>query len=290
MNNICFVIGILLNPFIMVYHAQQRRTLSKLLFLTISSIDQFRLLYTPLMLIPKLLSSLEDKDYYIIYNPTSVPWTADLNFFLRHFLRSEMDALVMLNISRYFSIVHPLSSFRGKYVIFFVASLMALLRRILSPILARVFQTEKFYLRITDALDHPAHEGLLRYIMISWTFLSLVIGVIFVALTTHHLKKTDTASSDVSSRNVKRSIIFLIATSLFNIFLLITGINYQVIETMKTYNDVYKSTRWDCSTFVITWVLPLSQSVFNSVSFLLISRLFREFVRRSVRERRIASM
>ena len=42
----CLVIGIVLNPFIIVYHAQQRRTLSKLLFLTISSIDQFRLLYT----------------------------------------------------------------------------------------------------------------------------------------------------------------------------------------------------------------------------------------------------
>ena len=239
------------------------------------------------MLLPNLLSPLKDQDYYIIYNPTWVSWTAHLNFFLRFFLKIEMDALVMLNISRYFSIAHPLSSFRWKYLIFSVASLMALLRRILSPISVRVFQKEAFYLRITDALDHPTYEGLLRYVMMAWTFSSLIIGVIFVALTIHHLKSTDTVSSDVSNRNVKRSIIFLIATSLFNIILLITGINYQVIETLKIYDDEHKSTRWDCSTFIITWVLPLSQSVFNSVSFLFISRLFREFVRRSVREKRI---
>ena len=92
----CFIIGILLNPFIIAYHAQRKRTFAKFLFLLVSSMDLFKSLYFPLVLAPKLLSPLGEDDYYYTDDMTTVFWTAYLNNFIFDIVWFEMDVAVIL--------------------------------------------------------------------------------------------------------------------------------------------------------------------------------------------------
>ena len=288
----CFVLGIFICPFIIAYHAKQNKTFAKFLFLTVSSIDQFKLIYFPLMLVPKLISPLEDKDYYIIYNPTSVSWIAYPNFFLNLFVRFEMDAVVILSVSRYFSIAHPLYFSVRKNIVFKVVFILSMLKWILSPVMGvYVFKKILMFYRISNTFAFTSYEGPFRYIFGGSTAFFVVVGAIFVALTIHHLKNSDTASSELSSQNIRRGIISLIATSLFNVLVLLSAIFFQVILTLRLSKDkMTHSTMWDFVQFGVVYGIPLIQSVFNSLSFLLISTSFREFARRSVREKRIASV
>ena len=113
----CFIIGILLNPFIIAYHAQQKRTFAKFLFLLVSSMDLFKSLYFPLVLVPKLLSPIGKEDYYYNWDLTSVPWTSHLNKVLALLSMYEIDVLVVLCIVRYNSVVNPLSSSRVRNIV-----------------------------------------------------------------------------------------------------------------------------------------------------------------------------
>ena len=156
---LCLLIGVVLNPFIIVYHAKQKKTFAKFMFLLVSSIDQFKLIYFPLILVPKLLSPLEDKDYYITYNPTSVPWTAYTNCFVVFFVWFETDALVILSVSRYLSIAHPMSKFKRKNCFLATVLLLSCLKWISASIGIQFLQKELLYSRIYDALAYTTYTG-----------------------------------------------------------------------------------------------------------------------------------
>ncbi|KAL5262785.1 hypothetical protein ACHWQZ_G008248 [Mnemiopsis leidyi] len=113
----CFVIGIVLNPFIIAYHAQQKRTFAKVLFLLVSSMDLFKCLYFPLVLVPKLLSPLGEDDYYLNEDLSTVSWTAYANNFVMPLSMFEIDVLAILSIVRYSSVANPLSSKRVMNII-----------------------------------------------------------------------------------------------------------------------------------------------------------------------------
>ena len=286
---VCFAFGIVLNPFIIAYHTQQKKTFAKFMFLLVSSIDQFKLIYFPLVLVPKLLSPLEDKDYYIIYNPTSVPWTAYLHCYFMIVVWFELDVLVILSVSRYFSIAYSFSCSQKKNIALFVTLLLSFFKWIIIAMVTsvRLYQKTAFFSRISDSYGFATHDELtFTYIIGSSTCLFLIIGVIFVILTIHHMRNTDTASSEISSKNISRGIIFLIVQSFLNIFVLFLTFSYTTTVHLKMfalYSDtrIY-STGLDLFQFAVLYGTPVSQSFFNSISFLFISRSFRKFLTKFV--------
>ena len=291
---LCLAIGIMLNPFIIAYHAQQKRTFAKFLFLIVSSIDQLKLLYLPLMLIPKLLSPLEDKDYYIIYNPKSVPLTAYPNYYLIFFVWFEADVLVILSVSRHISLAHSFSFELEQNAAYSLLLLLSFLKWVGIPTYVNLFQKVLLYCRLYDSITYTKYVGAFSYIIVGSTILFLIVGVIFVALTIIYLRNADTASSDISDRNIKRSIIFLIATSLFNVIVLVLCVIFTVAWNLELFTEygeerTYEYTTWlDFFHFGVLYGTPMSQSVFNSISFLCISKTFREFLSRSFRGCQIA--
>ena len=280
---ICFAIGIMLNPFIIAYHAEQKKSFAKFMFLLISLIDQFKLIYFPLILVPKLLSPLEDKDYYIIYNPTSVPWTAYTNFYLMFLVWIEMDALAILSVSRYISIAHPMFSSLIRNVICSTAIIFSFLKWGLGALSIRLSQETSFFSRIFDSFGYTIYEGAFGIFMGFSTSFLIIIGAIFVALTIYHLNNSDTASSEISSQNVRRGIIYLVATNLVNVFVLFFTCSYPIAVHLKMFTDYNAkntySTGLDLYQFGVLFVIPMAQSFFNCLSFLLISRQFRDFLK-----------
>ena len=274
----CFIIGILLNPFIIAYHAQQKRTFAKVLFLLVSSMDLFKSLYFPLVLAPKLLSPLGEGDYYYTDNMTTVLWTAYLNNFIFEIVWFEMDVAVILGLARYFSITRPMSQSRIRNIGFSVVLLFSLPKFFAGPIYAMFFVKDRVYFRIFDSIVTESFIGPLSYYFAFWMLLFIVAGGISTILTTLHLMKCDTASSEVSHQNVRRGILSLIAMSLFNLLLLVLMVCYEIHVHLTTWDT--PTTASDFLLFGVAFGIPLSQSLFNSLSFLLISTPFRDFVKR----------
>ena len=287
----CFIIGILLNPFIIAYHAQQKKTFAKFLFLLVSSMDLFKSLYFPLVLVPKLLSSLGEDDYYYNWDLSTVSWTSHLNSFISASLWFEVDVMVVLNVSRYFSITRPLSSSMKRIIILSAVLLFFLLNR-LATFLSLFFYEDVLYNRIYDCIVSKQLIGTSYSIFRSIVyFLSSTVGGIFIYLTVLHLKNSDTASSEVSTQNVRRGIASLVAMSVFNVFLLLFSVGYYVAMYLLKESDwIAHSTTFDFVQFLAFYGSPLSQSVFNSFSILVICTSFRDFVKICVRERRIADI
>ena len=284
----CFIIGILLNPFIIAYHAQQKRTFAKFLFLLVSSMDLFKSLYFPLVLVPKLLSPLGEQDYYSTNDLTTVSWTSHLNSFISAFLGFEMDAMVVLNVSRYFSITRPLSSSMKRNIVLSAVLLFFFLNK-LAKFLSLFFYEDILYSRIYDCIVSKQLFGTSYSLFRCFVFvLSTTVGGIFIYFTVLYLKNSDTASSEISSRNVRRGIASLVAMSVFNVFLLLLSVAFYIaMHILKESDWIAHSTTFDCIQFLVFYGSPLSQSVFNVLSILVICTSFRDFVKKCFRERSI---
>ena len=286
----CFVIGILLNPFIIAYHAQQKRTFAKFLFLLVSSMDLFKSLYFPLVLVPKLLSPLGEEDYYYNWDLTNVSWTAYLNNFLLVLNWFEVDVLIVLNVTRYFSFTRPLSSTLKRNIVLVAVLLFHFLNR-LTTFIGLFFFPDILYSRIYGCVVPKGAIGTLSIFRCVIFVFSTTVGGIFIYLTVLYLKNSDTASSEISSRNVRRGIASLVAMSVFNVLILAFSVCYFIaLHILKNSNWIYQSTFFDFIQFMALYGIPLSQSVFNSLSILAICTAFRDFVKKCVRERGIADI
>ena len=287
----CFIIGILLNPFIIAYHAQQKRTFTKFLFLLVSSMDLFKSLYFPLVLVPKLFSPLAEDDYYYNWDLTNVSWTAYSNNFFLCLIFFEVDVLIVLNVARYFSFTRPLSSTLKRNIVLIAVLLFHFLNR-LTTFLGLFFFQDILYSRIYDCVVPKGAVGTLSIFRCVIFVLSTTVGGIFIYLTVCHLKNSDTASSEVSNRNIRRGIASLVAMSVFNVFILALSVCYYTAMHILKSSDwiVQDSTFFDFIQFMVPYGIPLSQSVFNSLSILVICTSFRDFVKKCVRERRIANI
>ena len=288
----CFVLGIFLQPFIVAYHAQQKKTFANFLFLLISSMDLFKSLYFPVIMVPKLLSPLGEKDYYFIVDvgSNSISWTAYSNCFFISIAWAEMLILVVLNAARYFSVTRPLSSSRKRNVVFFVAVILSFLHRIFeflnASFITKTSFSRIFYSAVTQEVGGP------NMIVEAIFFCSSTIaGGVFIILTVSVLGNSDGASSEVSNQNIRRGIRSLIAMSVFNVFLLLCSVCYfSVMFLANNFGwDFFKDSRLlvDLIQFFICYGLPLSQSVFNSMSILFICKSFKDFLKPFWRGRRM---
>ena len=286
----CLVVGIFLNPFIITYHSRQKKTFATILFLLVSSIDQFKSLYFPLVFIPKLLSPLDDEDFYFIEKVKSVHWTTHSNGFFAYLGFFEMDLLVVLCIARYMSITNPLSSAK-KRVIFLSSVLVLSLTYWLVSALLVYFYNERDYMRLYDLVfpcQDPAVTMTKIYLENGWSCFLMLCGGVFSVLTIRYLKNCDPASSTASSKNIRRGIVSLIAMNVFNVVVLICTIADSITLFYISRAGLEKaSTGINFILFANCYGATLCQSAFNSLSFLLLCGSFRTFVKKMVRERSV---
>ena len=284
----CFIIGILLNPFIIAYHAQQKRTFAKVLFLLVSSMDLFKSLYFPLVLVPKLLSPMAEDDYlFYTTDLRPISWTAYSNNFLRSVNLFEIDVLVVLCVVRYKTVVNPLSSSRLRNMILSIFLAFDILR-IISLEFLQFLRKPIGYYRIHDSMtsfDRKYLDAVILPVTHSFfgiTCLYFLIGVTYTVLTIIYLKNFNTASSDASRKNVRTSTISLVAMNVFNIFVIVVMITHgtvMLIYHMKINEDRYSiSTSNDFFQFANLFFTPLIQSTFNALSLLLICSSFKDFL------------
>ena len=284
----CFVIGILLNPFIIAYHAQQKRTFAKFLFLLVSSMDMFKSLYFPLVLVPKLLSPLGEDDYYYTMNSKLISWTAYSNTFLLYLIMFELDILVVLSATRYFSITRPLSSSGKRNILFSLILVISLLIHLSLPLV--IFFSEFVYIRIIDSLvmTNETHSLIGMCSLFGWSCLSISAGLYFLIQTILYLKNSDTASSNISRQNIRKGIISLIAMSIFNVLVIFSNAAHNIILfVMKGIKWSPRSIFLDFIQFENVYFTPLIQSSYNSLTFLIICSAFRDFAEKIIRERRV---
>ena len=283
----CFIIGILLNPFIIAYHAQQKRTFAKFLFLLVSSMDLFKSLYFPLVLVPKLLSPLGEEDYYCIKDYSSIPKMAYFNSVVVSLFWIETDILVVLSVSRYFSISRPLEvAPKRNAVLLFLIILSALYWATSS---VPIYVKEHMYMRVLDQVI--SHDARSVTSIILWCVKSiircliLITGVTFTNLTIVELRKSNTVSSEISDTNVRTGVVSLVTISVFNVFVLLFVIvqNVVLFYMGKSHWQIY-STGIDLVTFLMAYGMSLIQSTFNSVSFFAISLSFKKFLKKLIRK------
>ena len=293
----CFIIGILLNPFIIAYHAQQKRTFAKFLFLLVSSMDLFKSLYFPLVLVPKLLSSLGEEDYYINDDLTTVSWTSHLNTILAPLSNFEIDVLVVLYVVRYHSVVNPLSSSRVRNMILLSLLVLNSVLKITMPFLP-YFLEPMVHMRILDSMiindpEYTYEVALpLAYVSFGSNSILLLIGGAYTILTIQYLKNSDTASSEASRINIRRGTISLVAMNLFNMVLIISNLGHGLSLLINHTNDQDGwsfSTGFDFIQFANFYFTPVIQSAFNAVSFLFICSSFRIYAMKRLYRGRIVN-
>ena len=281
----CFIIGILLNPFIIAYHAQQKRTFAKFLFLLVSSMDLFKSLYFPLVLVPKLLSPLGEDDYYYNWDLTTISWTSHLNIFMIAINTFEIDLLVVLCVVRYYSVVYPLSSSRLRNMTLLSISIFNFVFNIIAACLP-YFHEPMARSRILDFVmisdvDY-AHEVAIPIGHAAFGFrcIFLLIGGAYTILTIKYLKNSDTASSEASRINIRKGIMSLVAMSLCNILVILANLGHSFAlfinqVTGETRESWEHNTAYDFFQFANLYFVPVIQSAFNAVSFLIICSSFR---------------
>ena len=282
----CFLIGILLNPFIIAYHAQQKRTFAKFLFLLVSSMDLFKSLYFPLVLVPKLLSPLGEEDYYYIKEYSSIK-IAYINSVVAFSFWIETDILVVLSVSRYFSISRPLEVAPKRNAVLLFLIILSALHWLTSSI--PTFAKEHMYHRVLDqvfSLDAGSVTSITIWFVKSIVrCLILITGVTITTLTIVELKKSDTVASELSDANIRRGVISLVTISVFNLFVLVFVITQNIILFFmaESHWQIY-TTGIDLVIFLMAYGISLVQSTFNSVSFFAISLSFKNFLKKLIRK------
>ena len=279
------LIGISIGPFLIAYHFQQKKTFSTTLFLLISFLDLFKSLYFPLFLIPKLLSPMVDINYYATDDVSLVSWTVYMNTVVSTAVWFEMDVIVVLNASRYFGFTRPLSSARFRNVAFSTVLILSFLRWCGLPVYHISGLTGRYYTRLYEAVSTPNIDNLISYTHSASYFLFMVVGGLFLVLTIWYLKKSDSATSEVSNQNIRKGIISMTTMCLFNLFVILVSMFYAIsFIIMKKTGWKMQSTGLDFLQFSLIYGVPAIQSIFNSLCFSFTCCLFRNFVKKCVHE------
>jgi hypothetical protein len=290
----CLLIGLALNPLIIIYHSKQKRSFANTLFLLISLIDQIKSLYFPIVFIPKLLSPQDDMDYYYIYEPSSINWTSYLNMVLISTTNVEILLLVILCAARYLTLKNPLSTAKMRAVVFTVTILTLFLFRLAYASLD-YFGNPLGYSKVKDSVISMNISYIrstiipMSQVLLSSNCIFLLMGALFSGLTIVHLKNSDTAESESSIKNIRRGIITIVTMNVFNVFVILTAVGMSIVlhRMDGKWGDIEHSTINDFFMFANIYGVPLTQSAFNSLSFLIISSSFKAFLNNLASTRRI---
>ncbi|XP_063684637.1 uncharacterized protein LOC134818871 [Bolinopsis microptera] len=274
-----FLIGLTLTPLILYYHSVQQRSLAVILFLCISSLDLARSIYSPIILVPKLLS--RDLPHYLELDYKG--WVGYVNNMFPLLMEIEFILLVALCTVRYVGVRYPQKSLRPISLITIATVVLRVLFFLAGAISKWVFRplfkvrhsqlvfsmNEKYALRVTLVTLY------VKYIMIG---LVLIYGMVISVMTIRYLnilKKTTAASKIASTRN-RKSINIIVIMNTFSGFVTL-GITIHAVNLILNPVKRY-STADNFISYGVVHGLPLSQSIFNSVSFVCVSSSFRRFL------------
>ena len=307
---ICFLVGVIIDPLIILYHSKQKTTFAKVLFLMISVIDLIRSIYFPVVLVPKLLSpirfsensTLEDLEYVgdlYYYEPDSINWTYHANVIVFFLLDFQHEILTTLCVSRYFTFRNPL--YTAKKIIFTLCALIIGTFIVNGALLILEYSHGSFgcvtiaHQVISTNLKEYSEKNLTLIVLAkTMQCIFLVIGCVFSGLTILHLKRSDTAACESSEKNVRKGIVAIVAMNVFNIFvifvavwntILALGFSKKLESASKDGHFEAYSTWEDFLIFGGVYGMALAQSAFNALSFLLICNSFRDFIRKIITTR-----
>ena len=277
-----------MNPFIIWYHSRQKKSFTTILFLSVSIIDQIKSICLPLVFIPKLFSPLKDNDYYYDQDLSSFPWTSYSNEFILVLAVIEADLLIVLCITRYMTLKDPLAPARKRNKIF-SALLFVHFLCIVCHLVSKYFYKPLSHMRLFDLVVSMNIEyadisvEIILHILNVFSCLLLLVASIFCGLTIVHLKNSNTAASNTSARNIRRGIAAILAMNFFNVFAIFSAVVFSIyihiLATTPKSNWKSYSTTSDIIQFTNAYVVTLTQSAFNSISFLCICSSFRMCVK-----------
>ena len=304
---ICFLVGVIIDPLIILYQSKQKTTFAKVLFLLISGIDLIRSTYFPLVLVPKLLSAirfsetsaLEDLQYVgdlYYYEPDSVYWTYHANSILLILLDFQHEILITLCVARYFTFRDPL--YTAKKIIFTLCAFVTVTLVVNGVWLILEYSYGSFgcitilhTVISTNLKDYSENNLTLIVLAKAIQCIFLVIGCVFSGLTILHLKRSDTAECESSEKNVRKGIVAIVAMNIFNIFVIIVAVWNTILahgfsrklESAGEDGHFEAYSTWeDFLIFGGAYGMGLTQSAFNALSFLLICNSFRDFIKKII--------
>ena len=283
----CLLIGVSVNSLIILYHSKQNRSFANILFLLISSIDLIKSVYFPLVFIPKLLSPQDDDEYFLDSKLTSIPWTSYTNHLVLSAIGIEINLLIVLCGARYFTFKYPLSDSRKRNVVFSSVLVANTLNSVAWNFIVYFYEpfTHSKLHDFVISMDIKYITGTvipLWYTGVCLQCMYLLAGGVFSGLTIVHLKNSDTAASEASTRNIRKGIVAIVAMNEFNAFVILSYVAMSIIlhEMNKDWRNVKHSTLSDFIQFTSAYGIKLIQSAFNSVSFLISCSSFKEFVKK----------
>ena len=278
----------LLQPVIVYYHSQQKRTIANILFLSISIIDTFKSFYFPVWLVPKLLSPIDDIEAYVQYGYKG--WFGLLNSFL---------AFVPVQLS--YALLLLLCGFR--YLIMLTAMSPGINLRpvkVISPFLClagplalvgywvwgmvRYRGSGMAFVRITQSafpadVDWMLGSNDFLHASCGIYVFMVLLSIIFSVLNAQNLMKSvGQTPCEAANRDLKRSVISILVMNLFSTIVVVLNICWLVYQIK---HSMYRSfpTHLDALRFSTLYGFPLTQAAFNAISFTVISSSFRSFVR-----------
>jgi hypothetical protein len=240
-----------------------------------------RSLYSPLVLLPKLLS----RDLPPFWELNYTGWVGHLNSCLPLITETEFLLLVTLCTVRYLGVRYPQKPLRPVImvtVILLIVRLLLFLTHFVGKYINRPFSK----VRITQLVYTINNHYNTKVTMISTYTRDIIMGIILMygilisvltvrCLNTH--KKSTAGSKTANARNRKSIIVIVIMNTFSGVvtFGILMHALSLIILSMNRF-----STGVSFISYAAAHGLPLSQSIFNSVSFVCVSSSFRKFVKR----------
>ena len=278
---LAFLLGLLLSPLILYYHSHQQRSVATVLFLGIASLDLVRSIYLPSLLVPKLLSS--DLDPFWEANYTG--WAGHVTSFVPLLTEVEFLLLVALCTVRYQGVRFPhkpLGPVASATVIIVILRIILYILGFVAKWLNRPFSKVRIT-QVTFTMDQNYNNRVavvLAYCSDIAIGLILMYGIVISVLTVKYLNtlnKITVGSKTANARN-RKSITIIVVMNAFSGVVALTTLA-QAISLIIRSGEMF-STMDNLRTYAVIHGMPLSQSIFNSVSFVCVSSSFRKFVRR----------
>ena len=274
-----FLVGLTLTPLILYYHSVQQRSLAVILFLCISSLDLIRSIYSPIILVPELLS----RDLPLYWELDYRGWVGHVNNALPLLMHVEFILLVALCTVRYLGVRYPQKSLRPISIITIASVILRVLFFVAGVISKWAFRP---LLRVRhNQLVFSMNEKYTRHVTLVTLYvkdliigLILIYGIVISVMTIRYLNilKKSTAGSKTASTRNRKSINIIVIMNTFSSFVTL-GITIHAVNLMLNSDNRY-STADNFMSYAVVHGLPLSQAIFNSVSFACVSSSFRRFL------------
>ena len=256
-----FLIGVLISPLTSLFSFRQSANPSNSILFLVSLLDHIKLVYFPLVLIPKLLAP--QLDLYL--KSGDMGWVAHVNTVLLAVTSIEVFVIVLMSVVRYVSAKYSSLPPPFLYIASYIVVLFVL---VMSSVHIFLFDLDKALLakfRITQEIITPYEEfkdnvyGPQNKCKLVVLVIFLVLGVISGVLTTLRLVK----KREFPDREL---LLCTLLMNLWNIVVMAVLVAYILVLSARSKLEVPPCTvGHDFFVFSATYGFPLTQSVINTL-------------------------